>query len=150
MKIAKFEHSDALRWGAITDGGAVDLTPLLGSSPDAVHALFDADGRARAEDYVAGRAPDASADELTFAPLLPAPEKIICVGVNYHNRNQEYRDEENARSRHDGEVRILHRASGDVQQLADNHERDRASDDVHRSHERSLDRLRELPRRRLP
>ena len=92
MKIAKFEHGGAARWGAITDGGAVDLTPLLGSSPDAVHALLDADGRARAEDYVAGRAPDGSADELIFAPLLPAPEKIICVGVNYHNRNEEYRD----------------------------------------------------------
>jgi 5-carboxymethyl-2-hydroxymuconate isomerase len=31
-------------------------------------------------------------DEIEFAPLLPAPEKILCVGVNYHNRNEEYRD----------------------------------------------------------
>ena len=30
--------------------------------------------------------------DFTFAPFLPDPEKIICVGVNYHNRNEEYRD----------------------------------------------------------
>jgi 5-carboxymethyl-2-hydroxymuconate isomerase len=29
---------------------------------------------------------------LNFAPFLPDPEKIICVGVNYRNRNEEYRD----------------------------------------------------------
>src|SRR4029079_16348831 len=50
------------------------------------------DGRHGAEDYVAGRSPDASTDELSFAPFLSAAEKIICVGVNYHNRNEEYRD----------------------------------------------------------
>jgi 5-carboxymethyl-2-hydroxymuconate isomerase len=92
VKIARVEYGGAARWAAIIAGGAIDLTPILGSSPDAIHALLDAGGRSRAEDYVAGRAPDASTGELSFEPFLPAPEKIICVGVNYHNRNEEYRD----------------------------------------------------------
>jgi 5-carboxymethyl-2-hydroxymuconate isomerase len=92
VKIARVEYGGAARWASIIDDGAVDLTPVLGSSLDVVHALFDLDGRRRVEDYVAGRAPDASTGELSFEPFLPAPEKIICVGVNYHNRNEEYRD----------------------------------------------------------
>jgi 5-carboxymethyl-2-hydroxymuconate isomerase len=31
-------------------------------------------------------------DEIDFLPPVEAPEKIICVGVNYANRNAEYRD----------------------------------------------------------
>jgi 5-carboxymethyl-2-hydroxymuconate isomerase len=35
---------------------------------------------------------DIAVGELSYAPFLPNPEKIICVGVNYRNRNEEYRD----------------------------------------------------------
>ena len=54
--------------------------------------MFDDGGGGRAQDYVAGRSPDLGPNDFTFAAFLPAPEKIICVGVNYHNRNEEYRD----------------------------------------------------------
>jgi 2-keto-4-pentenoate hydratase/2-oxohepta-3-ene-1,7-dioic acid hydratase in catechol pathway len=92
VKLARVEYGGAARWAAIADGGAFDLTPILDPAPDGVHALFEDDGLRRAQDHIAGRSPDAGLDQLRFAPLLPAPEKIICVGVNYHNRNEEYRD----------------------------------------------------------
>jgi 2-keto-4-pentenoate hydratase/2-oxohepta-3-ene-1,7-dioic acid hydratase in catechol pathway len=92
VKLARIEYRDGARWAAIADGGAFDLTAVLEPGPNGVHALFEDAGLNRAKDHIAGRSPDAALDELTFAPLLPAPEKIICVGVNYHNRNEEYRD----------------------------------------------------------
>jgi 5-carboxymethyl-2-hydroxymuconate isomerase len=49
-------------------------------------------GVQRANNYVAGCSPDSALDGFSFEPFLPAPEKIICVGVNYANRNEEYRD----------------------------------------------------------
>jgi 5-carboxymethyl-2-hydroxymuconate isomerase len=33
-----------------------------------------------------------SVSDVIFLPPIAAPEKIICVGVNYTNRNEEYRD----------------------------------------------------------
>ncbi len=33
-----------------------------------------------------------AASDVPLLPPLDAPEKIICVGVNYHDRNAEYRD----------------------------------------------------------
>ena len=35
---------------------------------------------------------DFAADEVDYLPTVPNPEKIICIGVNYANRNAEYKD----------------------------------------------------------
>jgi 5-carboxymethyl-2-hydroxymuconate isomerase len=36
--------------------------------------------------------PDYALSDVTLLPPVTAPEKIICVGVNYANRNEEYKD----------------------------------------------------------
>ena len=79
-------------WAAVTDDGAVDLSPIIGAEGGAIRNYLLPDGIARIADFAAGRTANIAADELNYAPLLPDPEKIICVGVNYHNRNEEYRD----------------------------------------------------------
>jgi len=43
-------------------------------------------------DGAAGRSPDHALDAIFFQPPIPAPEKIICIGVNYPDRNAEYKD----------------------------------------------------------
>jgi 2-keto-4-pentenoate hydratase/2-oxohepta-3-ene-1,7-dioic acid hydratase in catechol pathway len=92
VKLARMQAGDETRWAAVTDGGAVDLSGLVGTQPGAIHSFLDPEGLDRLTEFAAGRAPELDPEDLTFAPLLPDPEKIICVGVNYHNRNEEYRD----------------------------------------------------------
>jgi 2-keto-4-pentenoate hydratase/2-oxohepta-3-ene-1,7-dioic acid hydratase in catechol pathway len=90
VKLGKLERSGGAVWAAITDEGAIDLTAELNGGSIRDH--LSRDGLARLAEFAAGRSPDISATQVTYAPLLPDPEKIICVGVNYHNRNEEYRD----------------------------------------------------------
>ena len=40
----------------------------------------------------ASAAPDIALKDVTLLPPVVAPEKILCIGVNYANRNAEYRD----------------------------------------------------------
>ena len=40
--------------------------------------------------------PDISWKDIHYLPPVPNPEKIFCVGVNYANRNDEYRDQSSA------------------------------------------------------
>ena len=40
----------------------------------------------------AGAKADFGLSEIRFLPPIPFPEKIICVGVNYADRNEEYKD----------------------------------------------------------
>ena len=86
MKIAKLQRGI---WAAVTDEGAVDLT---GAIDDDIRNHLGTDSLKRLAEFAAARIPNIAADELSYAPFLPSPEKIICVGVNYRNRNEEYRD----------------------------------------------------------
>lgn len=90
MKLAKIEYEGAESWAGVTDSGAIDLSPLI-QGRDGIHAFLSAEGLDRAKDFVAARSVPTITD-FRFAPFLPAPEKILCVGVNYANRNEEYRD----------------------------------------------------------
>ncbi len=91
MKFLTFAKDGARSFGAVTDAGVVDL----GSRHDDLADLRDAirhgrlDGLARE----ALEAPaDYAVDDIDFLPTIPNPEKIICIGVNYANRNEEYKD----------------------------------------------------------
>src|SRR5688500_17354667 len=74
------------------DEGAVDLTPLAGGDHGAIHRFLDQGSLDRLADFVSGQSPAVARESLRYAPFVPDPEKIICVGVNYHNRNEDYRD----------------------------------------------------------
>jgi len=91
MKFLSFEHEGVASFGAVTDNGVVDL----GKQHPDVACLRDA-LRAGRLDELAGEAASAEADialaDVSFLPVIPNPEKIICIGVNYTNRNAEYKD----------------------------------------------------------
>jgi 5-carboxymethyl-2-hydroxymuconate isomerase len=86
MKLAKLQRGN---WAAVTKDGAVDLSAAIDGD---IRDHLGTDSLNRLSDLAAGRAPDIALDELAYAAFLPNPEKIICVGVNYRNRNEEYRD----------------------------------------------------------
>jgi 2-keto-4-pentenoate hydratase/2-oxohepta-3-ene-1,7-dioic acid hydratase in catechol pathway len=72
-----------------TDGGAVwDLTARLGAL--SVKGLIERDLAAAARACTGPG--DRRLDEVVLELPLPDPAKIVCVGVNYLDRNAEYRD----------------------------------------------------------
>ncbi|MEZ5811215.1 MAG: fumarylacetoacetate hydrolase family protein [Rhizobiaceae bacterium] len=77
------------RVGAATDDGVFDLTRRGGWS--SVRALLEADDLVRAEALLAGE-PDHRLGDVHLELPLRDPPRIFCVGVNYQNRNEEYRD----------------------------------------------------------
>ena len=89
MRFLTFERQGRESWGVIGDQGLVDLGARAGG--DLLGALKA--GRLSAMQELAdGLAADFPADDIRYLPPVPAPEKIVCVGVNYANRNAEYKD----------------------------------------------------------
>jgi 2-keto-4-pentenoate hydratase/2-oxohepta-3-ene-1,7-dioic acid hydratase in catechol pathway len=87
MKLVTFIKAGERRVGAVLDDGIIDLTRRLGiasvSRAIADGQLAEAEGETKADLPLA---------QATLDLPLPDPGKILCVGVNYLNRNAEYKD----------------------------------------------------------
>jgi 2-keto-4-pentenoate hydratase/2-oxohepta-3-ene-1,7-dioic acid hydratase in catechol pathway len=92
MKLITFEHAGRTGYGAIKDGGVVDLGARLGRDAPALIDLIERGLQTRAEDIAASEVCDFSLDSVRLRLPLPAPGKILCVGINYLDRNAEYGD----------------------------------------------------------
>ncbi len=92
MKLLSFELAGKARYGAVSGDGVIDLTDKLGGGITTLRGALEADALGRLRDIVAKGKPDVALAGLKLLPPIPFPEKIICVGVNYGNRNAEYKD----------------------------------------------------------
>lgn len=82
MKFASFTHAGKAGYGLVTEGGIVDLARRFPEAPTL--RTFIAGGLDRAAALVGVPADFALAD-VTLAPVIPDPDKIVCVGLNYHD-----------------------------------------------------------------
>lgn len=91
-RLSGFFHRGRRSWGAVAGDGIIDLGARLGATWPDLRAVIEAGALDRLADEVARLGPDTALDEITFDIPLAGPEKIICVGVNYPDRNEEYKD----------------------------------------------------------
>lgn len=93
MRLASWRKDGTQRCGAVRpDGTLVDLGKALGATFPDVRSLLAA-GALDAARRAAGTAPAAGhVGEVELLPPIPTPGKIICVGINYPERNAEYKD----------------------------------------------------------
>ena len=64
----------------------------IGEDFPTLRALIEGDGLARAMDVVADHRPDLALSDVMFVSPIPDPQKFWCIGVNYKDRNAEYKD----------------------------------------------------------
>ena len=91
MKLTSFLTENRHAYGIVTDSGVIDLSRLSETPDNLCSALTDL-GAEQLAVLGAGLAPDFTLDEISYAPPITNPQKIICIGVNYVNRNEEYDD----------------------------------------------------------
>jgi len=89
MKLASFTANGKESFGAVSGDGIVDLGRRTKYA-----SLFDALRKGALSEIAkeAGAKPDLALKDVALLPPVRTPEKILCVGVNYANRNAEYKD----------------------------------------------------------
>ena len=92
MRLVSYLVEGEPRYGAVVDSGVVDLTKRIGRDFSDVKALIAANALDDAREAVAGQKPDYALKDLDGLPPVLAPEKLWCIGVNYAERNAEYKD----------------------------------------------------------
>ena len=92
MRLVSYLVDGEPRYGAAIDSGVVDLTKRLGRDFSDMKALIAANALDDAREAVAGQKPDHALKDLVLLAPIPNPEKLWCIGVNYKDRNAEYKD----------------------------------------------------------
>jgi 2-keto-4-pentenoate hydratase/2-oxohepta-3-ene-1,7-dioic acid hydratase in catechol pathway len=95
-RLATYSVDGSTRYGAVTDRGIVDLSARFGKDYPTLREVIAASALMRLAEDAARHSPDHALDAITWQPPIPSPEKIICIGVNYPDRNAEYKDNSDA------------------------------------------------------
>jgi 5-carboxymethyl-2-hydroxymuconate isomerase len=96
MRLLSFAVGDYQSFGAATGDGVVDLGRLLGEQYPTLGSVLRAGELHRTMALGASSKATIALEEIRYLPTVPDPEKIICIGINYDNRNEEYKDGEQA------------------------------------------------------
>jgi 2-keto-4-pentenoate hydratase/2-oxohepta-3-ene-1,7-dioic acid hydratase in catechol pathway len=95
-RLATFSVDRSTKYGAVVDGGIVDLSARFAKDFPTLREVIAAGALPKLCEDAARHQPDHALDTITWLPPIPAPEKIICIGVNYPGRNAEYKDGQDA------------------------------------------------------
>jgi len=89
MRLATYNLRGRPSFGAVVGEGIVDLRGRL-SRFTSLLEVFRAQALGEAKAASEGVRPDVRLAEVELLPPLLAPEKILCIGINYANRGQDY------------------------------------------------------------
>jgi 2-keto-4-pentenoate hydratase/2-oxohepta-3-ene-1,7-dioic acid hydratase in catechol pathway len=89
MRLASYNLRGRPSFGAVVGDGIVDLRGRL-SRFSSLLDVFRAQALGEAKAASDGVRPDVRLAEVELLPPLLAPEKILCIGINYANRGQDY------------------------------------------------------------
>jgi len=91
MKIVSFETGGNTSFGIEKDGAIVDLGGRIDGATVAEDLLIP-ELQAKAAAIAAAADGDHAMADVTLQIPVTNPEKILCIGINYANRNEEYGD----------------------------------------------------------
>jgi len=91
-RLAGFSHQGILKYGLVREDGIVDLSARYGARWPSLREVIEAGALVTLAEEAAALPADHALEDITFDIPVPAPEKIICVGVNFPDRNEEYKD----------------------------------------------------------
>jgi len=89
MRLASYHMRGRPSFGAVVGEGIVDLRARLSRFSNLLE-VFRGQALDQAKAAAAGVRPDMPLAEVELFPPLLVPEKILCIGINYKNRERDY------------------------------------------------------------
>src|SRR5215813_2878128 len=89
-RLATYIVSGIAKYGLVTNSGIVDLAARF--DYPTLREAIEAGVLMKLAEEGAKHSPDHGLADIRWLTPIPAPETIICIGVNYPDRNAEYKD----------------------------------------------------------
>jgi 2-keto-4-pentenoate hydratase/2-oxohepta-3-ene-1,7-dioic acid hydratase in catechol pathway len=87
MKLVSYLAKGQVHFGVVQDGAAISLNGKVGAA--SLKQLLDQDALAIARRYASQAPPSHSISEVKFLPVIPNPDKVLCIGLNYEGHRVE-------------------------------------------------------------
>ncbi|MEL7628567.1 fumarylacetoacetate hydrolase family protein [Pectobacterium aroidearum] len=91
MKLASYRYNGKDSYGIYTPTGLIDLGSKIGHRYPDLKALL-AQNALQVAHELSMSTPDIAVADVTFLPVITAPGKILCVGMNYAAKRQEFNE----------------------------------------------------------
>jgi 2-keto-4-pentenoate hydratase/2-oxohepta-3-ene-1,7-dioic acid hydratase in catechol pathway len=88
MRFCSFDVSGRVSWGLLSEGMVVDVGLVLRQRFTDLRSAIAANAYGEIE-QAAASAPRHALDAVGWLPVVPNPEKIICIGLNYEQHRRE-------------------------------------------------------------
>lgn len=95
-RVAAFHVDGADRYGVVTDSGIIDMTSDFSARFARLQDVVEAGALEEVISAADGRTPNYAEEDVTLLIPIARPEKLICIGVNFPDRNAEYKDGQEA------------------------------------------------------
>ena len=93
MKFATYKVNDRITYGSVVESdkriGFTDIGAIYGND---LRNWIQLDAMDRLKEIANGLPVAYKEEEVTYMPPIISGQKIVCIGVNYANRNAEYKD----------------------------------------------------------
>jgi 2-keto-4-pentenoate hydratase/2-oxohepta-3-ene-1,7-dioic acid hydratase in catechol pathway len=83
MKLLSFEHNGKAGWGMSTERGIIDLGALSQGRVPSLRAALSSNALPELLQRAATVPASFTFDEVRHLPVIPDPQKIFCIGLNY-------------------------------------------------------------------
>jgi len=83
MRLASFRQAGVQKFGAVVEEGIVDLSARLNGRWATLRDVLADNGLAALATAAKNQKADFALDSVELLPVIPYPDKILCVGVNY-------------------------------------------------------------------
>ena len=83
MKLISFLHNGNPTYGIVSGDKVLDLQPILGDRAPDLRSLIAQKMTGAAADALKANAATLNFADLELLPVIPNPDKILCVGLNY-------------------------------------------------------------------
>lgn len=89
MRLVSFRRGSRDSWGIAKDDGVIDAAPRFGTRFATLRDAIAGNAMPELRQMAATVKPELKLADVTYLPVIPNPDKIICVGVNYEEHRKE-------------------------------------------------------------
>ncbi|MBV9835671.1 MAG: fumarylacetoacetate hydrolase family protein [Alphaproteobacteria bacterium] len=89
MKLLSFRAEGRALYGALVGDGVVDLADRVGDRYPTLRAALAGGALAELDRIARGAPPDYALKDIAYDPVITAPDKILCIGLNYRTHAAE-------------------------------------------------------------